>query len=146
MENNYPIGYETLLADFKRYQKQTPKGISMARKNGNIYLKFKVGDKSRNEYGCNCTFTLDGMVSALSKAKKISEALKIFMSEFLFVPIVRLSDVLGRFTLPITSSEKQLSTPEYCENSGNEVHIGYSDYGFIIRHFSRTCLPMTSPY
>ncbi len=81
MQNNYPIGYETLLADFKRYQKQTPKGISMARKSGNIYLKFKVGNKPRNEYGCNCTFTLDGMVSALSKAKKVSEALKTFTSE-----------------------------------------------------------------
>ncbi|MDJ0774899.1 MAG: hypothetical protein QNJ49_15975 [Mastigocoleus sp. MO_167.B18] len=81
MENNYPIGYETLLADFKRYQKQTPKGISMSRKNGNIYLKFKVGNKPRNEYGCNCSFTLDGMGSALSKAHKVSEALKTFTSE-----------------------------------------------------------------
>ena len=80
MENNYPIGYETLLADFKRYQKQTPKGISMSRKKSNIYFKFTVGSK-RGEYACNCTFTLDGMVSALSKAHKVSEALKTFTSE-----------------------------------------------------------------
>ncbi len=80
MENNYPIGYETLLADFKRYQKQTPKGVSMSRKKGNIYFKFTVGSK-RGEYACGCTFTLDGMVSALSKAHKVSEALKTFTSE-----------------------------------------------------------------
>ncbi|MDJ0682192.1 MAG: hypothetical protein QNJ18_20315 [Xenococcaceae cyanobacterium MO_167.B52] len=80
MENNYPIGYETLLADFKRYQKQTPKGVSMIRKKGNIYFKFTVGSK-RGEYSCGCTFTLDGMVSALSKAHKVSEALKTFTSE-----------------------------------------------------------------
>ena len=80
MEKNYPIGYETLLVDFKRYQKQTPKGVSMSRKGTNIYFKFTVGNK-RGEYACNCSFTLDGMVSALSKAHKVSEALKTFTSE-----------------------------------------------------------------
>ena len=80
MGKNYPIGYETLLVDFKRYQKQTPKGVSMSRKNGNIYFKFTVGSK-RGEYACNCSFTLDGMVSALSKAHKVADALKSFTSE-----------------------------------------------------------------
>ena len=80
MEKNYLIGYETLLVDFKRYQKQTPKGVSMSRKNGNIYFKFTVGSK-RGEYACNCSFTLDGMVSALSKAHKVADALKQFTSE-----------------------------------------------------------------
>ena len=80
MENNYPIGYETLLVDFKRYQKQTPKGISMSRKGTNIYFKFTVGSK-RGEYACNCTFTLDGMVLALSKAHKVAKALKTITSE-----------------------------------------------------------------
>nr|MDJ0530867.1 hypothetical protein [Xenococcaceae cyanobacterium MO_207.B15] len=80
MGKNYPIGYETVLVDFKRYQKQTPKAISMSRKNGNIYFKFTVGSK-RGEYACSCSFTLDGMVSALSKAHKVSDALKSFTSE-----------------------------------------------------------------
>ena len=78
---NHEIGYETLLADFKRYQKQSPRGVSLRRTGNNIYLKFKVGNKTRKDYGCNCSFTLDGMVSALSKARKVAEALKSFTSE-----------------------------------------------------------------
>ena len=78
---NHEIGYESLLSDFKRYQKQSPKGVSLRRNRNTINLKFKIGDKSRRDYGCNCTFTLDGMVSALSKAHKVGEALKTFTSE-----------------------------------------------------------------
>jgi hypothetical protein len=78
---NHEIGYETLLADFKRYQKQSPKGVSLRRTGNNIYLKFKVGNKTRKDYGCNCSFTLDGMVSALSKARKVADALKSLKSE-----------------------------------------------------------------
>ena len=78
---NYEIGYETLLKDFKRYKKQAPRGITLVREKNNIYLQFKTPNKSRSKYGCNCTFTLDGIVSALSKAKKVSEALKTFTSE-----------------------------------------------------------------
>ena len=68
---NHEIGYETLLTDFKRYRKQSPKGISLARDRNSILLQFKIGDKPRSKYGCNCSFTLDGMVSALSKAHKV---------------------------------------------------------------------------
>ena len=70
------MGYETLLKDFKRYQKQTPRGVSLQnKKNKTIVLKFKVDGKSKSK-GCNCDFTLDGMVSALSKAHKVAEKLK----------------------------------------------------------------------
>ncbi len=31
------IGYESLLSDFKRYQKQTPRGVGMTKKGQNIY-------------------------------------------------------------------------------------------------------------
>ncbi len=55
--------------------------ISLARDRNSILLQFKIGDKPRSKYGCNCSFTLDGMVSALSKAQKVSEALKQFTSE-----------------------------------------------------------------
>ncbi|AFZ36673.1 hypothetical protein Sta7437_3165 [Stanieria cyanosphaera PCC 7437] len=48
----------------------------MARKNQTIALQFKVGKSSRSQHGCNCSFTLDGMVEALSKANKVAEALK----------------------------------------------------------------------
>jgi integrase len=79
--NNYEIGYETLLSDFKRYQKQTPKGVSLQNKrNKTIILKFKVNGRDKSK-GCNCTFTLDGMVDALKKSNKVAEALKSFTSE-----------------------------------------------------------------
>ncbi len=78
---NHEIGYESLLSDFKRYQKQSPRGVSMRRNGRNVYLKFKIGNTPRKDYACNCSFTLDGMVLALLKAHKVSEALKTFTSE-----------------------------------------------------------------
>ena len=75
------IGYESLLSDFKRYQKQTPRGVGMTKKGQNIYLQFKTPNSSRKPYACGCTFTLDGMVEALSKSKKVSEQLKNLTSE-----------------------------------------------------------------
>ncbi len=78
---NHEIGYESLLADFKRYQKQSPRGVSLRRNRNTINLQFKIGDAKRKPYGCNCTFTLDGMASALSKAHKVANALKTFTSE-----------------------------------------------------------------
>ena len=86
MSANYKheIGYEGLLNDFKRYQKQTPSGISLKRNRNTINLQFKVGNTHRKPYGCNCSFTLDGMVSALSKAGKVADALKSFESETQF--------------------------------------------------------------
>ena len=69
---NHEIGYETLQKDFQRYQryqKQTPKGVSLQNKrNKTIILKFKVNGKAKSK-GCNCTFTLDGMVEALSNLR-----------------------------------------------------------------------------
>ncbi len=78
---SYEIGYESLLKDFERYRKQTPRGVSLAKNRDSILLQFKIGKKSRSQYGCNCSFTLDGMVDALSKAHKVAEALKSFTSE-----------------------------------------------------------------
>jgi integrase len=78
---NHEIGYEALLKDFERYRKQSPKGVNLTRDRSSILLQFKVGSKSRSKYSCNCSFTLDGMVSALSKAHKVAEALKSFTSE-----------------------------------------------------------------
>ncbi len=78
------IGYETLLSDFKRYQKQTPRGVGMAKKGQNIYLQFKTPNAARKQYACGCTFTLDGMVEALKKSKQVAEALKTLNSEVEF--------------------------------------------------------------
>jgi hypothetical protein len=73
---NHEIGYETLQKDFKRYQKETPRGVSLQNKrNKTIVLKFKISGEEKSK-GCNCSFTLDGMVDALSKAKKVAEKLK----------------------------------------------------------------------
>ena len=78
------IGYESLLSDFKRYQKQTPRGVGMTRKRQNIYLQFKTPNTARKPYACGCTFTLDGMVEALSKSHKVADALKSLSSETKF--------------------------------------------------------------
>jgi integrase len=78
------IGYESLLSDFKRYQKQTPKGIGMIRKGQGIYLQFKTPNTSRKPYACGSSFTLDGMVEALSKSNKVAEKLKNLDSEVEF--------------------------------------------------------------
>ncbi|NJO98823.1 MAG: hypothetical protein HC764_24805, partial [Pleurocapsa sp. CRU_1_2] len=83
-EYNHEIGYESLLSDFKRYQKQTPRGVSLQNKrNKTIVLKFKINGKEKSK-GCNCTFTLDGMVDALKKSNKVAEALKNLTSEVEF--------------------------------------------------------------
>jgi hypothetical protein len=78
---NHEIGYEGLLKDFERYQEQSPRGVGLVRKGKAIALQFKVGNGNRKQHGCNCSFTLDGMVSALSKAHKVASALKTFTSE-----------------------------------------------------------------
>ncbi|NJK58507.1 MAG: hypothetical protein HC939_22270, partial [Pleurocapsa sp. SU_5_0] len=68
---NHEIGYETLQKDFRRYQKETPKGVSLQNKrNKTIVLKFKINGKEKSK-GCNCTFTLDGMVEASKVAEKL---------------------------------------------------------------------------
>ena len=53
----------------------------MTRKGKNIYLQFKTPNTARKPYACGCTFTLDGMVNALSKSNKVAEALKNLTSE-----------------------------------------------------------------
>jgi hypothetical protein len=81
---NHETGYESLLSDFKRYQKDTPRGVGMTRKGQSIYLQFKTPSTARQPYACGCTFTLDGMVEALSKSRKVAEALKSLKSEVEF--------------------------------------------------------------
>ena len=81
---NHEIGYESLLSDFKRYQKQTPRGVGMTRKGKNIYLQFKTPNTARKPYACNCAFSLDGMVDALNKSKKVKERLEALTSEVEF--------------------------------------------------------------
>ena len=81
---NYEIGYESLAKDFKRYQKETPKGVSLQNKrNKTIVLKFKINDKPKSK-GCNCAFTLDGMADALKKSRLVAEKLKTCSSELEF--------------------------------------------------------------
>ena len=86
MSNDYTneIGYESLLADFKRYQKRTPRGVGMTRKGRNIYLQFKTPNTARKPYACNCSFTLDGMVEALKKSRLVKEKLESLTSEVEF--------------------------------------------------------------
>jgi hypothetical protein len=81
---NKETGYESLLSDFSRYQKQTPRGVGMAKKGQNIYLQFKTPNTARKQYACGCSFSLDGMVNALSKSKRVAEALKSISSEVEF--------------------------------------------------------------
>lgn len=81
MGNKYSIGFESLLRDFKHYQKQAPKGVTLARKSSSIYLHFRTPNRERTQYSCNCDFTLDGMSQALGKAHRVAEALKSFDNE-----------------------------------------------------------------
>ena len=56
-------------------------------------------------------------------------------------------DVLGWFNLSAyLLREAAILNMMLRESVGSGVRIVISDYGFDIRHFSRTCLPMTSPY
>ena len=81
---NHEIGYETLRKDFKRYQKETPRGVSLQNKrNKTIVLKFKIDGKEKSK-GCNCSFSLDGMVEALRKAKLVATKLETLTSELEF--------------------------------------------------------------
>ena len=41
---NHEVGYEALLKDFERYQKQAPTGVSLKRNRKTINLQFKVGN------------------------------------------------------------------------------------------------------
>lgn len=78
------VGYESLLSDFKRYQKQTPKGIGLTRKGQNIYLQFKTPNTARTPYACNCRFSIDGMIEAVGKAHKVTKKLETLVSEVEF--------------------------------------------------------------
>ena len=81
---NYEVGYETLQSEFKKYQKQTPKGVSLQNKrNKTIILKFKINDRPKSK-GCDCLFTLRGMEDALVKANKVAKALKTITSQLEF--------------------------------------------------------------
>ena len=80
---DYAYGYEALLGHFSDVQKQSPKGVGLKRTGGTIALQFKVGE-NRKAYGCNCTFSYDGIADALKKAKKVAEALKTIDSETKF--------------------------------------------------------------
>ena len=78
---NNEIGYETLQRDFEVYKKQTPRGVSLAKKKSGIYLQFKTPNKARSQYKCNCSFTIDGMIDAVRKAHKVKEKLSALDSE-----------------------------------------------------------------
>ena len=88
MGTNFAIGYERLLELFKDAQTNSPKGVGLKRKgsgsNQRIYLRFKVGNKDRKPYACNCTFSLDGIASASKKANLVAEKLASCTSEIEF--------------------------------------------------------------
>ena len=89
MSNSFAIGFERLLELFQDAQKDSPKGVSLRRMNsGNrqlIYLQFKVGNKGRKPYPCNCTFSLDGIAGASKKAKLVAQKLSSCTSEVEFM-------------------------------------------------------------
>jgi hypothetical protein len=74
---NSEIGYESLLSDFKRYQKQTPKGLGLTRKGQNIYLQFKTPSTSVSRWDRG-TKTYKGVVSAMKKLASISHRQDIY--------------------------------------------------------------------
>ncbi len=78
---SHEIGYETLQKDFEIYKKQTPRGVSLAKKKSGIYLQFKTPNKARSQYKCNCAFSIDGMMEAVKKARKVKQKLSELKSE-----------------------------------------------------------------
>ena len=88
MGANFAIGYERLLELFKDAQKQSPQDVGLKRKGSGskqrIYLRSKVGNKARQPYVCNCTFSLDGIASALKTANLVAEKLSSCTSEVEF--------------------------------------------------------------
>ncbi len=77
----YETGYEALLAYFREVQMQSPTGVSLKRNRQTVNLQFKVGNAPRKPYGCNCTFTYDGIAQSLAKAKLVANKLKKVESE-----------------------------------------------------------------
>ncbi len=88
MSPSFATGYERLLELFQDAQKQSPKGVSLKRKgtknSQRVYLQFKVGNKARQPYACNCPFSLDGIASALKKANLVADKLSSCTSEVEF--------------------------------------------------------------
>jgi integrase len=75
------VGYDKLLSIFADYRDKTPKGIGLVRKGKQIYLQFKYpGTKNRDQYACNCPFTLFGIERALETSKKVADKLKTVSS------------------------------------------------------------------
>ena len=83
-EYNHEVGYEGLIADFKVYKKQTPRGVTLTKGGNNIYLQFKTPNKPRSKYQCNCTFSINGMIDAVRKAHKVKEQLESLASKVEF--------------------------------------------------------------
>jgi integrase len=84
MTNTPYNGYQDLLNIFKQAQKDCPKSVRLKRSaKGNkayISLQIQIGEK-RYERSCSCEFTQVGIIQALDKAHKVSEALTLFTSE-----------------------------------------------------------------
>jgi hypothetical protein len=80
----HEIGYESLLKDWEVYKKQAPRGVTLVKGSGSIYLQFKTPNASRSKYKCGCTFSIDGMIDAVRKACKVAEKLKTLDSEVKF--------------------------------------------------------------
>ncbi|MGL6340514.1 MAG: hypothetical protein ACRC80_15410, partial [Waterburya sp.] len=78
---NYETRYETLQKDWEGYKKQTPRGVTLVKGSGNIYLQFKTPNTPRSKHGCTCRFSIDGMIDAVRKSHKVAEKLKTLNSE-----------------------------------------------------------------
>ncbi len=81
---NYETRYETLQKEWESQLKRTPKGVTLAKGNRNIYLQFKTPNTPRSKYKCSCSFSIDGMYEAVKKAHQVKEKLKAFDSEVEF--------------------------------------------------------------
>lgn len=86
--NPMPVftGYQDLLALYQRKAKETPKGVSLKLQNNkHLLLQFVFPDTGkRSTKACGVSFTESGVLEALDKAWKVSDALKRFelASEF----------------------------------------------------------------
>ncbi|MGI0481474.1 site-specific integrase [Geminocystis sp. CENA526] len=81
MTNKQYKGFQEILGHYELIRKQSPKGISISRKENKLYLQFKTRNKPRSTYAINEPFTISGLNHALDKALLVTEKLNSYESE-----------------------------------------------------------------
>lgn len=80
-KNNTYEGFSGILKHFEVIKRESPKGITITRKNNKLYLQFKTRNKTRSPHAINENFTIHGLNKALEKAIAVAQKLSNYESE-----------------------------------------------------------------